>query len=36
VAAFVTGLLSDFEIKARWHSAGHAGYARPDAMRRLL
>ena len=35
-AAFVTGLLSDLEVKTSWQLAEHAGHARPDAMQRLL
>ncbi|SCF29083.1 SRSO17 transposase [Micromonospora viridifaciens] len=35
-AAFVTGLLSDLEVKTCWQLAEQAGHARPDAMQRLL
>ncbi|MEH0841445.1 IS701 family transposase [Micromonospora sp. CPCC 205711] len=35
-AEFVTGLLSDVEVKTRWQLAEQAGHARPDAMQRLL
>ncbi|SCL39275.1 SRSO17 transposase [Micromonospora pallida] len=35
-AAFVTGLLSDIEVKTCWQLAEQAGHARPDAMQRLL
>ncbi|MDW5324132.1 IS701 family transposase [Plantactinospora sp. KLBMP9567] len=35
-AAFVTGLLADIEVKTCWQLAEQAGYARPDAMQRLL
>nr|WP_199236034.1 IS701 family transposase [Micromonospora sp. S4605] len=35
-AAFVTGLLSDLEMKTCWQLAEQAGHARPDAMQRLL
>ena len=35
-AAFVTGLLADVEVKTCWQLAEQAGYARPDAMQRLL
>jgi SRSO17 transposase len=35
-AAFVTGLLSDVEVKTCWQLAEQAGHARPDAMQRLL
>lgn len=35
-AGFVTGLLSDLEIKTCWQVAEQAGHARPDAMQRLL
>jgi SRSO17 transposase len=35
-AAFVTGLLSDCEVKTCWQLAEQAGHARPDAMQRLL
>lgn len=35
-AAFVTGLLSDLEIKTCWQLAERAGHGRPDAMQRLL
>jgi SRSO17 transposase len=34
--AFVTGLLSDLEVKTSWQLAEHAGHDRPDAMQRLL
>ncbi|SCG14841.1 SRSO17 transposase [Micromonospora echinofusca] len=33
---FVTGLLSDLEVKTCWQLAEQAGHARPDAMQRLL
>jgi SRSO17 transposase len=33
---FVTGLLAELEVKTSWQLAEHAGYARPDAMQRLL
>ncbi|WP_157630212.1 IS701 family transposase [Salinispora arenicola] len=33
---FVTGLLSDCEVKTCWQLAEQAGHARPDAMQRLL
>jgi SRSO17 transposase len=35
-AAFVTGLLTDLEVKTCWQLAEQAGHARPDAMQRLL
>ncbi|MFD0973768.1 IS701 family transposase [Plantactinospora endophytica] len=35
-AGFVTGLLSDLEVKTCWQLAERAGHARPDAMQRLL
>jgi SRSO17 transposase len=35
-AAFVTGLLSELEVKTCWQLAERAGHARPDAMQRLL
>ncbi|WP_422774735.1 IS701 family transposase [Plantactinospora sp. WMMC1484] len=35
-AAFVTGLLTDIEVKTCWQLAEQAGHARPDAMQRLL
>jgi SRSO17 transposase len=35
-AEFVTGLLSDLEVKTSWQLAEHAGHERPDAMQRLL
>jgi hypothetical protein len=35
-AEFVTGLLSDLEVKTSWQLAEHAGHDRPDAMQRLL
>ena len=35
-AGFVTGLLTDLEIKTCWQVAEQAGHARPDAMQRLL
>jgi len=35
-AAFVTGLLSDLEVKTCWQLAEQAGHTRPDAMQRLL
>jgi SRSO17 transposase len=35
-AAFVTGLLSDLEVKTCWQLAEQAGHVRPDAMQRLL
>jgi SRSO17 transposase len=35
-AAFVTGLLSELEVKTGWQLAERAGHARPDAMQRLL
>jgi SRSO17 transposase len=35
-AGFVTGLLAELEVKTSWQLAEHAGYARPDAMQRLL
>jgi len=35
-AGFVTGLLSDIEIKTCWQLAEQAGHASPDAMQRLL
>lgn len=35
-AAFVTGLLSDLEVKTCWQLAERAGHTRPDAMQRLL
>ncbi|WP_375372023.1 IS701 family transposase [Salinispora sp. H7-4] len=35
-ADFVTGLLSDLEIKTCWQVAEQAGHTRPDAMQRLL
>ncbi|MEV0611517.1 IS701 family transposase [Polymorphospora rubra] len=35
-ATFVTGLLSDLEVKTCWQLAEEAGHARPDAMQRLL
>lgn len=35
-AAFVTGLLSDLEVKTCWQLAEQAGHSRPDAMQRLL
>ena len=35
-AGFVTGLLSDLEVKTGWQLAEQAGHARPDAMQRLL
>jgi len=35
-AGFVTGLLSDLEVKTCWQVAEQAGHARPDAMQRLL
>ncbi len=35
-AEFVTGLLSDIEVKTCWQLAEQAGHARPDAMQRLL
>ncbi|PWU45932.1 IS701 family transposase [Micromonospora sp. S4605] len=35
-AAFVTGLLSELEVKTCWQLAEQAGHARPDAMQRLL
>ncbi|MEU4779878.1 IS701 family transposase [Micromonospora sp. NPDC023633] len=34
--AFVSGLLSDIEVKTCWQLAEQAGHARPDAMQRLL
>jgi SRSO17 transposase len=34
--AFVSGLLSDVKSKTCWGLAEQAGYARPDAMQRLL
>ncbi len=33
---FVTGLLSDCEVKTCWQLAEQAGHARQDAMQRLL
>ncbi|MEU4595454.1 IS701 family transposase [Micromonospora aurantiaca (nom. illeg.)] len=33
---FVTGLLSELEVKTCWQLAEQAGHARPDAMQRLL
>ncbi|MDG4805130.1 IS701 family transposase, partial [Micromonospora sp. WMMD980] len=35
-AAFVTGLLTNIEIKTCWQLAEQAGHGRPDAMQRLL
>ncbi|GAA2602770.1 IS701 family transposase [Winogradskya consettensis] len=35
-AQFVTGLLTDLEIKTCWQLAEQAGHGRPDAMQRLL
>jgi hypothetical protein len=35
-AGFVTGLLTDLEIKTSWQLAEQAGHARPDKMQRLL
>ena len=35
-AAFVTGLLAEIEVKTCWQLAEQAGFARPDAMQRLL
>jgi SRSO17 transposase len=35
-AEFVTGLLSDLEVKTSWQLAEYAGHDRPDAMQRLL
>jgi SRSO17 transposase len=35
-AGFVTGLLSDLEVKTSWQLAEYAGHDRPDAMQRLL
>ncbi|MGS2619778.1 IS701 family transposase [Micromonospora sp. LZ34] len=33
---FMTGLLSDLEVKTCWQLAERAGHVRPDAMQRLL